>query len=626
MLQLDNVSFAYGARAGSGPPEGSAGAQSVIDRVSLLVTRGQLVGVLGPNGSGKSTLLGLMAGTLHPSSGRVTLDGDDVRAVTRRSLARRLSYVPQETRLAFEYSVMEVALMGRYPHLSTLQLEGPGDVAIVREALSATGTAHLEARPFRTLSGGEKQRVIIAAALAQSAELMLLDEPTASLDLRYQLEIASLLRRLNRTRGMTLVVATHDLNFALSVCDALVLLRRGAVLAAGASSTVLAPDSVRALYGVDAHVGYDAVAAHAVVVPVAIASDADPAAPVSAARGTTQVSRRPADVRRRLVSTLPWFAALVVLACLTAPLVGSTTISLARVFDRSVPFDRNVDAQIFFIARLPRSLAGALVGATLASSGVIMQALLRNPLAAPDTLGVSAGAALGAMIALTFDVRLGFPAVPPVALVSFLGSLGAMTIVYALARARQRALSTNVLLLAGVTLNALLSAVILFVQFLADFSQTFKTVQWLLGDLDVAGYGPILGALPFTILAFLGFGMLPRALNLMSVDEGSAATRGVNVIRAQRLAFLSASVATGAAVSLAGPIGFIGIVVPHLVRLLVGADHRIVLPAAALFGAAFLVGCDVVARTVLAPLELPVGIVTAMVGGPFFLTLLIRRR
>jgi iron complex transport system permease protein len=308
-----------------------------------------------------------------------------------------------------------------------------------------------------------------------------------------------------------------------------------------------------------------------------------------------------------------------------APLVGSTSISLARVFDRSVPFAENTDAQIFFVARLPRTVAGALVGGALASAGVVLQALLRNPLASPFTLGVSAGASLGAILVLTFGAPFVLGGLTTVPLASFAGSLGAVGIVYGLATARRRGLSTDVLLLAGVTLNAFFSALILFVQFFADFSQTFRTVRWLMGDLDVAGYGPILAAVPLLALSAVAFARLPRALNLLALGPEGAAARGVDVLAAQRLAFLSASVATGAAVSLGGPVGFVGIIVPHLVRLIVGADHRIVLPASALFGAAFLVACDVVARTLLAPLELPVGIVTAVIGGPFFLWLLVRR-
>jgi iron complex transport system permease protein len=331
------------------------------------------------------------------------------------------------------------------------------------------------------------------------------------------------------------------------------------------------------------------------------------------------------DVRARIVRTVSVFGLIAVAACLVAPLVGPTPLRLARAFDWSIPFATNVDAQIFFVARLPRVLAGALVGAGLASAGVVFQALLRNPLATPFTLGVSAGAALGAMLAITFPISLAFAGLPAVPVASFLGAVGAVGIVYALASGRRRALSTEVLLLAGVTLNAFFSALILFVQYLADFSQTLRTVRWLMGNLDVAGYDPILAALPLTLAGLAIFAWLPRSLNLLALGADAAASRGVDVVRAQRVAFFSASLVTGAAVSLGGPIGFIGIVVPHLVRLMVGADHRVVLPASALFGAAFLVLCDVGARTILSPLELPVGIITAMIGGPFFLWLLVRR-
>lgn len=315
-----------------------------------------------------------------------------------------------------------------------------------------------------------------------------------------------------------------------------------------------------------------------------------------------------------------------VLVCLSAPLTGSTPIDLRRVFDSSIPFADNIDAQIFFVARLPRVLAGAIVGSALAASGVVLQALLRNPLATPFTLGVSAGAALGAMLALTLDFESGIAGFSAVPIASFAGALGAVAIVYALARARHRGLSTNVLLLAGVTLNSFFSALILFVQFLSDYAQTFRTVRWLMGDLDVSSYGPLLASVPPMALSFGAFAVLPRSMNLLSISNESAASRGVDVHRTQRLAFLSASLATGAAVSLGGPVGFIGIVVPHLVRLLVGADHRLVLPAAAFGGAAFLVACDTFSRTMLSPLEVPVGDITALIGGPFFLWLLIRNR
>jgi iron complex transport system permease protein len=333
-----------------------------------------------------------------------------------------------------------------------------------------------------------------------------------------------------------------------------------------------------------------------------------------------------APLGRRLAATIGIFGLMAATAIVSAPLVGSTHISLRRAFDRTIPFSENVDAQIFFIARLPRTLAGALVGSMLASAGVVFQGLLRNPLATPFTLGVSAGAALGAMLAITFRWSFAWAGIPAAPAASFVGSLAAVAIVYALARARHRGLSTNVLLLAGVTMNAFFSALILFVQYFADFSQTYRILRWLMGDLDVSSYQPILTALPLTVISLVVFAWLARPLNLLSLGSDGAETRGLNVTRAQRMAFVSASLATGAAVSVGGPIGFIGIIIPHLVRLMVGPDHRLVLPASALFGAAFLIACDVVARTAMAPVELPVGVITALIGGPFFLWLLVRRR
>jgi iron complex transport system permease protein len=330
-------------------------------------------------------------------------------------------------------------------------------------------------------------------------------------------------------------------------------------------------------------------------------------------------------VRRRLVASVVAFGALTAAAILLSPLVGSTPVSLRRVFDGTIPFEDNTDAQIFFVARLPRTLAGAIVGAALASAGVVFQGLLRNPLATPFTLGVSAGAALGAMLAITFGLSFGALGVPAVPAASFAGSLAAVVIVYMLAQARHRGLSTDVLLLAGVTMNAFFSALILFVQYFADFAETYRTLRWLMGDLDVSSYEPLVSALPLIVVSAVAFAWLARPLNLLSLGPDSAETRGLQVIRTQRVAFFSASLATGAAVSVGGPIGFIGIVIPHLVRLMVGSDHRVVLPASALFGAAFLIGCDVIARTAIAPIELPVGVITALIGGPFFLWLLVRR-
>jgi iron complex transport system ATP-binding protein len=227
-----------------------------VNDVSVAIDHGALVGILGPNGSGKTTLLKLLAGILTPRSGTVTLDGRDVSTMPTRERARRIAVVPQETHLAFDYTVIEIALMGRYPHLGPFEVEGPRDLAAAEAGLEATGTGRLASRMFQHLSGGEKQRVIIASALAQldddeSSRVLFLDEPTASLDLKYQLEVAALVRRLHDQQHVTIVLSTHDLRFAASVCTEVVLLSAGRVLAHGAPREVLTPAAIAELYEID---------------------------------------------------------------------------------------------------------------------------------------------------------------------------------------------------------------------------------------------------------------------------------------------------------------------------------------------------------------------------------------
>lgn len=251
MLAATEASFAYEAR-------------TVVDSVSMDVPAGAIVGLLGANGAGKTTLLGLLAGLRSPLRGHVTLDGVDLSSISRRNAARRLALVPQETHAAFDYTALEVVLMGRYPHLGPFEIEGPGDVAIARRALSYTDASAFEGRRFSTLSGGEKQRVVIAAALAQlnvdvqgprgaaGTAVMLLDEPTSSLDLRHQLELRELLRQLNARLGLTIVISTHDIVLAARLCHTLVFLREGRVLASGSVGDTLTPQVVRQVFDVDA--------------------------------------------------------------------------------------------------------------------------------------------------------------------------------------------------------------------------------------------------------------------------------------------------------------------------------------------------------------------------------------
>jgi iron complex transport system ATP-binding protein len=240
----------------------------VVDGVTLRLTNGALTGILGPNGSGKTTLLRLLSGTRRPTAGRVLLDERPLAALSRREVAQQIAVVPQDTELAFEYSAIEIVLMGRHPHLGLFAVEGPADIDIAQRAMASTGTAHLADRPFHQLSGGEKQRVVIAAALAQSPRLLLLDEPTASLDLGYQLEVSTLLSGLNRDHGVAMAISTHDLNLAAAICRELILIRDGRIVATGATSEVLTPENVRRLYDVEADVHVHGGTGRMTVVPV----------------------------------------------------------------------------------------------------------------------------------------------------------------------------------------------------------------------------------------------------------------------------------------------------------------------------------------------------------------------
>lgn len=242
------------------------GQPRAVDDVSLSIAAGSVVGVLGPNGSGKTTLIKLLSGALRATHGDVVLDGVPLSRLPRTAVARRVAVVPQDTHLAFDYTVLEIVLMGRYPRLGAFEIEGPDDIQCALDALDSTGTRDLASRAFTQLSGGERQRVIIASALAQldertaagaasgaSRPILFMDEPTASLDLHYQVELALLLGRLNRDRGITIVLSTHDLRLASTISTSIVMLAKGRVLATGTPDNVLTAGLVGKLYDVDEH-------------------------------------------------------------------------------------------------------------------------------------------------------------------------------------------------------------------------------------------------------------------------------------------------------------------------------------------------------------------------------------
>ena len=338
----------------------------------------------------------------------------------------------------------------------------------------------------------------------------------------------------------------------------------------------------------------------------------------------------------QLATVLMFLAVGLVLALFVASIFGTVTISLPDMvkmtLERITPLDfedtwRNADEIIFFQIRLPRAIGAALIGAALATAGVLFQGLLRNPMADPYIIGTSSGAALGATIAMILPINLTFLGFGLVPLAAFGGALGAVILVYNLARVGGKTPVVS-MLLAGFVVNAMLGAVIFFMMAISDrLDLNIRSVyMFLMGRVSVVGWEPLVVIAPLVIAGVVTARLFAYNLNAFSLGEEGAAYVGIEVERDKLLILALGSLLTAAAVSIGGLIGFVGLVMPHTVRLLLGPDHRLLLPASALAGAIFLVIADLLARVVLAPAEIPVGIVTAIVGAPFFLYLLRRSR
>ena len=335
------------------------------------------------------------------------------------------------------------------------------------------------------------------------------------------------------------------------------------------------------------------------------------------ANGVSQVKSRESVSMssRRLVSALAIFFIL---------LVVSVWISLSLGYQSIGWEELRVDETartIFFRIRLPRVLLGLMVGSSLAAVGAVLQALFRNPLAEPFTLGVSGGGALGASIAIAMGFGHVLSGVPIIFIAAFAGSTIFILIVYRMASAG-RVLFPGVLLLSGVVLNLIAGAGVLMIQYLTDYTRALQILRWMVGNLDIVGYGVIIKMLIFLVPSLLLLFSFTRDLHLISVDEETAVSLGVDVRRTERFIYIASSLAVGVTVAVTGPIGFVGLIVPHAIRLFIGEDLRLVFPCALLFGASFLVLADTLARNALGTSELPVGAVTALVGGPLFLWLL----
>ena len=317
-------------------------------------------------------------------------------------------------------------------------------------------------------------------------------------------------------------------------------------------------------------------------------------------------------MNRRYLVSIGLAALLFLAAGAVAPMIGSASISYQRAFAGLSP-----DHEILFYARIPRVILGLLAGGALAITGLLFQAILRDSLADPYTLGISSGASAGAAAGITFGWNTWFSA-----------TIGAFFVLFAVLglSVEKRRLSSFTLLLAGVTMNFVAVAVIVLLHSLASVGQSFTIGRWLMGGLDATGYRSILPlacvVVPLTVLVFLR----SRDWNLLAIGEEWAASRGVSANRLVFAAYLAGSFLTAAVTSFSGPVGFVGLIVPHALRIRLGADHRLLVPCSFFVGGAFLTICDTAARTVLSPSELPVGVITALVGGPVFVWMLRRQR
>ena len=322
--------------------------------------------------------------------------------------------------------------------------------------------------------------------------------------------------------------------------------------------------------------------------------------------------------KKKIILLLFFIFALAVL--FLSPFIGLEQIP----FDTILKFDNtNIKTDIFWRIRFPRIIIAFIVGSTLAVGGMTFQAMFRNSLATPFTLGVSSGAAFGAALYVKLGILFSLVGISGQTIFAFIGALLSIVIIYFLSKIK-KGFSVGTMLLAGVAINFFFSSFILFIQYMSDFTHSFRIIRWLMGGFEIIGYSEIYNTLPFIIIGTVIIIMLSTELNLLTLGEEIAISRGVNVSKIKNILFIATSLMVGAVISVVGPIGFVGMMIPHISRLIIGSDHRYLVVLNIIFGGAFLVLCDTLARTLIAPAEIPVGIITALLGGPFFIWLLIK--
>ena len=304
-----------------------------------------------------------------------------------------------------------------------------------------------------------------------------------------------------------------------------------------------------------------------------------------------------------------------------SPFLGMMNIPFCEIFGGS----ESALSKVLFELRIPRVLLAWLTGSTLALCGLIFQALFRNSLASPDMLGVSAGAAFGAVLYIKLGVVFSlFGVMSGLSLSAFAGAMAATLAIYAAGRIKRETLSESSLLLAGVAMSFLFGSLNMIIQYSSGYVDTFRMMRWSMGGIQIVGFYPVIASLPAFVLVFAVAFTAGPELDLLICGEDIASGRGVSVARLRKILFFSVSAAIGLSVAICGPIGFIGLMVPHICRKISGGGHRRLAVASVFFGGGFLVLCDTAARIILAPAELPVGVLTSCIGSVFFLSLLIK--
>lgn len=567
LLLVESLAAGYGKR------------RRVVENVDVSVRPGEMLLLRGPNGAGKSTLLQCLAGVMSPISGTVKVatppapNPQPLAPISRRSLARILAYLPQQTDASalVGSTVRDVVALGRFAREGWLQSAGthtPKTAPAIDSALSRMGLSALADRDATGLSGGESRRMYFAACLAQEAKILLLDEPFNQFDEAGRGLVVDALREHLASSG-AVVLATHDekplagLPYrVLDIADVSARQRRGTV------GVGVSPDRGRT---------------------------GTPVPPVFGGRGA------PTLPHRLLIGIAAAFA--------TAAFLVWTLFAGRSMFATPEQFQH-----VLGNYRLPRLLTALFAGGILSVAGLLYQSVFRNPMASPYTLGTASGAAFGAYLSVALGVL-------PLPVAAFAGALLSIAVVRVCAGRGGAAR----LLLSGIACSFLFSAASMLVQYRLDPQKTYGMVHWGFGSIVAAKPGALalLGAA--FALAVLS-GLAGRPLDALLAGDEAAASFGVPVRHVRMGAFLFSALLTSCAVSVCGPVGFVGLVVPHLVRMVAPGKHAWMLPATALFGGLFLALCDALPRALLGGIVPPVGVVTALVGAPVLLFLLGRSR